>query len=1229
MPAFGDSYRTNNPYQQKAFLNKTHHHQLQNSQRFVSPPEGASSLSPPAPGQTLNKAVSSQLSTVLGVGSGGAGGNYKHKIYPKEFPNTIFKSTQTATASPLLAAIPNPSDLFARSFLSASPGTSSTAPSSVTGGSPPSSWPASYTNNGSLPRGIGGSVPRNGGYPSFEEHLSRNGAFTSNQRHTASSGDAVTLRPGDASYACSFDTLDGESENVLCFGWEGGLDVWRAGKGSLDLLGRLEGLSGGVRSAKILPTPQRGDPLASIRPLVVLTIQTPVQTTSQDDLPSPTTSSPPSPRPQSAASFSSSHSHHMSHGPKHSTEIEWQTSVEIYSLSTRERVTVLLTSPLEPSPVVSTVDLTPPPVWGGLRVEVGDKSIAVGVGLSGEVYLFTLVTVVSPVQVQSVVPPITMELAQKGKRGKTSCSQKKSPAPVCNPLATGFRGEWVCQGKVWTTVQIPTGGAEGANSSYTGGGGNSGLGFFQNGTPVFSLEGRWLSYSPPPANSSISAGVIVRVSHGLAASSLMAQTPLSQPPITAQVDTADGEEKLINRMAREATQEVIRGAKWVGGHGIKAWQSYWSGVGPHVGSGPQSTQPANSLPSSLNGGSGNLAEIGSGAGSVSGMSALGQQLQRERQMQQMTAFPSGMGSPYLSSNGNAYANTTTSTVPSNGVPLNIGVQHQSGGYVKSAMHSGNDPIYVSVLDLGKFPSSVDSQVMPSSGYQQCTPFATFQPPLGASYLSFAPGGLALLTVSGKGDVYSVWDLMRVVHKPTSSNQGHNGSSVGPSSSVGPASNLATSRHVRLVARFTRMTVARTVDVTWSFPRGDKLAVITDRGTVHFYDLPNNAYQWPPYRKPPPSSASTNVSPVFNSQQAAGVVQAMQGAVSLLGSSTQPLLTAARRRRSSNSAKLPSPTGGIFVNYGDSRARESTSEGAGSSGGSKGSYIPTGVSKVSLPGNPATVAPGLVKFFVGKDKGKVAMMGGGLLFIYQNTTGNLGGSKKRRGMANGGILLESGVAYDLPGLPDNLPTINRDHNDGDQLIELDKVVSGYWNGKTHHNARLSDAQYRKRDEQQQYIQHPLSFAEIETTPAYPAFHTDRRVTLMVFSDISSTVITSSMPMKQRQMPALTQFDTVREDAQTDKHAKWVFGFPIKTEKLNLGGGKGDVEFLDGGALEDVADAIESSLKSSAHFKKDGEEGERVVVKSRRKKRGKNPDIDGIDVEEGFFEEDCVLDFPAGT
>lgn len=76
------------------------------------------------------------------------------------------------------------------------------------------------------------------------------------------------LRPGEGNYACTFDTLDepfggyagaaasggagnGGGDNVVCLGWEGGVDVWKIGRGVLEQVGRLEGLGGGVKSAKV------------------------------------------------------------------------------------------------------------------------------------------------------------------------------------------------------------------------------------------------------------------------------------------------------------------------------------------------------------------------------------------------------------------------------------------------------------------------------------------------------------------------------------------------------------------------------------------------------------------------------------------------------------------------------------------------------------------------------------------------------------------------------------------------------------------------------------------------------------------------------------------------------------------------------------------------------------------------------------------------------------------
>lgn len=194
------------------------------------------------------------------------------------------------TTSPLLSALQNPSEIFTRSipfpsFPGSSP--SSGAPNSLgsasggvglSGGpSPPPSAPASYSSGG------GFSVPRgNRGYPGFEEQYSANstpGNFYPRQRYPqhaspvngngAAKGGAH-VQPGENNYACELATIDelgiggsngrvsaggaGGGDNVVCLGWDGGVDVWRVGRGVVEQVGRLEGLKGGVKSAKVWDT---------------------------------------------------------------------------------------------------------------------------------------------------------------------------------------------------------------------------------------------------------------------------------------------------------------------------------------------------------------------------------------------------------------------------------------------------------------------------------------------------------------------------------------------------------------------------------------------------------------------------------------------------------------------------------------------------------------------------------------------------------------------------------------------------------------------------------------------------------------------------------------------------------------------------------------------------------------------------------------------------------------
>ncbi|KAH0612967.1 uncharacterized protein H6S33_009347 [Morchella sextelata] len=1156
MPAFTDHYK--NPRQYR-------------NTPSSSLPSKPLPITAPAPGASA-------------LGGGNAFGSSRARIYPREYNSrhTAPRSPHLSnTASPLLSALPNATDLFPRSipfasFLSSST-PSTNGPNSLgsasggvglgVGVSPPPSGPASYSSGGNY-SGSNGNPRQIRGYPGFEEQFTNHSAPGSNGYYNPSQRYAVQgspiplspqfgglqpqLQPGEGNYACSFDTLDepfgghagattgngggsGGGDNVLCLGWEGGVDVWKVGRGVLEQVGRLEGLGGGVKSAKILPTPPRNDPLAAHRPLICLTIHSSVVPIESDppivqETETPYSTSPPS-RPSTSASNRSGH-----HSPANATD--WQTRVEIWSLSSRKKIASLFTSPVVPSADFGFGIGGPPPPWGGLRVEVTGTKVVVGVGISGELYIFGL---------------------EDGVLRKGSKEQ----------------AEWRCLGKVWTCVQTNHQGSFSVDSGIAGNG-------FVDGTPVFSISNGWLAYCPASAGSSVHAGG--EVDAACNSPSVTSQCPPIQPSLTVAVSAED--EALLNRFTREVTQEFIRGAKWATETGKKALQSYWNG-NQNNGAPPP---PAPPLPiAGINGGM-----YGMPNGSMisfqgnSQPSGLGQQL---RQMQQMGGTPP-----------------------------------QTQFFQNTAQQPTNEPRLVGILDLNKILHGDGG-----SGTQQgsITPMATFLPQGGVSYLSFAPGGLALLTASTKGDSLFVWDLMRAIHHPPGNpSLGHKTSaSLGggsdaakmTGSTIGAPDPAALGKHVRQIARFNRLTVATIVDVGWSSPRGEKLTVVTEKGTVHFYDLPSGAYQWPPPRKPPPSSSAVTTG---GSGGAAGA--AVSGAVNLLSSSTQPLLSAARRRRSGGSSG--SPSGGIFVNGGAGNPAKR----GGQSNSNSGSPNDNSGIRVSLPQGFGAVTAGCVRFLVGKERGYVAMNGGGVLRIYEVKPGG-GGSKKRQN--GGGVVMNNYLEYELPLLPDGSQQQQQLSIEGEE-----KQAGGYWSGRYYHH---------RSEEQTKYDQHPLSFAEIETNAVFPPFHTDRHVRLFVYTDNGSS---NQLPQQHPQRGNDWQHDETRQDTQHKRRGKrgaatpaalsppvsrpesptpekrkksadqWVFGLPLPAEKLNIGSARGEVEFAgDEGGL---AEAMASHLKLEGT----GMNGKKKIVgkKGRRVKGGAFGTEIGMD--EGFFEDDCeVLEY----
>jgi hypothetical protein len=135
-----------------------------------------------------------------------------------------------------------------------------------------------------------------------------------------------------------------------------------------------------------------------------------------------------------------------------------------------------------------------------------------------------------------------------------------------------------CFGKVWTGIQ-PRDMRRSSNSSnstdqddlHSEIGRSSG----PVEVPILSLSGRWLAVvSPSPTRLSL---------HGIVPATLTqkrpygidAYTPPSRPSVTCAVDSGDGE-SLLNKVARGVTQELFRGARWIGDQGMQSWNNYWN-----------------------------------------------------------------------------------------------------------------------------------------------------------------------------------------------------------------------------------------------------------------------------------------------------------------------------------------------------------------------------------------------------------------------------------------------------------------------------------------------------------------------------------------------------------------------------------------------------------------------------------------------------------------------------
>jgi hypothetical protein len=500
-----------------------------------------------------------------------------------------------------------------------------------------------------------------------------------------------------------------------------------------------------------------------------------------------------------------------------------------------------------------------------------------------------------------------------------------------------------------------------------------------------------------------------------------------------------------------------------------------------------------------------------------------------------------------------------------------------------------DPGLISIIDLDVLAQYSSTGSLPH-------PVATFRVPHGCSFLSFAPNGLALFTASSKGDVQFVWDLMRIQYAKSSFLKGM----LQSSAMQGP--------HVRQIAQFSRMTIARIVDVVWTSPHGERAAMVTEPGTVHILDLPASAFTWPPPRRRNPQQKSDQaIGDVSGAALSASGVAT--SAVTSLWTAARPLVS--RRRRSSVGISARTVT--AQAGHGTQALAAGISRSVGAATGKMNEMRKSVNTKLHLPRSSTVPSRACVMLLNGKRNDVVIVMGAGVVGIYTIKNRRADRPADKQKASRGAKYVE----FRIPSLPDvkHPPANPRDLNNiGDlELTERD-IEESRW------KARQSPSPAARIHGTESSIPR----AEIESNAPYQPFHTDRRVGLHTYCH-------EDVPMLS---PSVSTHLSTSQTAQTASQSRptagslkssWVFGGAIKSTKLDVGPPHHPDDDFD---LTTDHRALPSSAMERVMRVTDSlEDMEQIVITTRVRKPSHSGGSNSADAdEEGFFEDDCeVLDF----
>jgi hypothetical protein len=180
---------------------------------------------------------------------------------------------------------------------------------------------------------------------------------------------------GSEHYCCCFDSFGNagdaasavRAKDALIVGCEGGLEVFRVLADKLEVVGRLEGLRGGIVGAKILPWNSISGGNSANLPLVALIVHGPMD----------------------GQSYKPTRDNDGQVAQGEEPTKYYQTTVEVFSLQTQEHITTLYKSlPVTlPEAKLGQFAKVPEPV-GDLRLDAKGSFLTISSGKSGEIFVF-------------------------------------------------------------------------------------------------------------------------------------------------------------------------------------------------------------------------------------------------------------------------------------------------------------------------------------------------------------------------------------------------------------------------------------------------------------------------------------------------------------------------------------------------------------------------------------------------------------------------------------------------------------------------------------------------------------------------------------------------------------------------------------------------------------------------------------------------------------------------